>query len=124
MSTSIRYLAGAAIFTALFSASVHAQSCKPEVAWKHEHAKAEADTITDDIKGTRATRIEVCRDKEASETGLAVELQFAGSHGSRALPAGTCLNKLAKWAVIKSRDKQASDGVPKTAQGSYKICRE
>ena len=124
MSDSTRCVVWAVIVVAVFSGPLQAQSCKPEQDWRSEHSKSKADTITHDIKGSRATRIEVCRAKEDSGKALDVEVRFEGGQDVRALAEGACHNKLTKWAVIKSHGTQTADGKPAIALGTYKICKD
>jgi Cu/Zn superoxide dismutase len=97
-------------------------SCKADVAWQHEHAEASSTTETTDVKGNRATRIEVCRD-DAASAEVEVEVRFDGSHGARALPAGQCTGKLAKWAVIRSIGTKAAAGAVSVG-GLYRVCKD
>lgn len=112
-----------AIAAAVAAPAASAQSCKPDVPWKHEHADAKSSTVTTDVKGNRGTRIEVCRDDAAGAGEVELEVRFDGSHGARALPAGECTGKLAKWAVIRSIGTKAADG-PATLGGVYRICKQ
>ena len=96
-------------------------SCKADVAWQHEHAEAKATTVTTDVKGNRATRIEVCRD-DAASAEVEVEVRFDGSHAGRPLPAGECTGKLAKWSVIRSIGTKAAAGAVSVA-GMYRVCK-
>ena len=118
-----RLALAAAIAAGIGVPAVSAQSCKPDVAWKHEHADAKSSTVTTDVKGTRATRIEVCRDDGAAPAEVEVEVRFDGSHGGRELPAGECTGKLAKWAVIRTIGTKADSGTS-TVSGLYRVCKD
>jgi hypothetical protein len=103
--------------------SASAQSCQPDVPWKHEHADAKSTTVTTDIKGNRATRIEVCRDAEPAPAEVELEVRFDGSHAGRELPAGECTGKLAKWAVIRTIGTKSAAG-PVSVGGMYRVCKD
>jgi len=102
---------------------VFAQSCKDEVNWMHEHATEDSGAVTTDIKGTRATRITVCRAPEAPAPELKVEVVFPGSHTPRPLPEGQCTDTLAKWAIVRSQRVKGTTGAAKV-MGTYQVCKE
>ena len=104
--------------------SLRAQSCKPEQSWELSHTQAKTRTLTQDIKGSRATRIEVCRADEPSGANLKVVVQYEGMREPQPLAVADCTDRFAKWAVIKSTGTQTESGGAAMARGSYKICRE
>jgi len=107
----------------LASPAGYGQSCKPKENWVHEHAAAEHDTRTTDIKGNRATHIEVCRAAQPAPAGLKVEVSFPGSREPRPLEAGQCTGRSAKWAVVRSRGARDASG-PAQVSGTYEVCKE
>jgi len=108
---------------ALAAAPAGAETCKADVAWKHRHEDASPDTQITDVQGTRATRIEVCRDAGSGGEALKVEVQFAGSHSSQALAAGSCDGRYTKWALVRSIGAAGAQG-PSEVGGVYRICKE
>lgn len=113
----------AALGSVLLVSGAQAQSCKSEGPWQHEHTAAKRETVTTNVEGSRATRIEVCRAAQPEAPGLDVEVVFHGSHEGRPLAAGRCVDSLSKWAVIRSTaTKDQAD--PVTVAGTYKACRE
>jgi hypothetical protein len=115
-----------AVFSALLvqAGSAQAQSCKPDQAWHHQHSKLEQDIVSTDIKGSRATRIEVCRDEIASGAKLNVVIQYAGERTPSPLVEGKCSSLFAKWAIVRSTGVQAAAGSAAEAKGVYRVCRE
>ncbi len=123
MTTLCRLALILALTAGLGAGTARAAGCAAAQPWSHEHADAESETITTDIKGKRNTRIEICRTAEPSGDKLVVEVSFAGAHQARPLPVGDCTDKFAQWAVVRTKGTKTDAG-PAKAVGTYAICKE
>ena len=124
MSAVQRLLVTCFSVASIYAAPALAESCKPDQIWSHKHAAAKPETISDDIKGSRATRIEVCRDMVDSGANLKVTTHFEGNREPTLLAQGKCKHKLAKWAIVRSVGAQTDSNTPAEAKGVYRICKE
>lgn len=113
----------AALVCATLTATAYAD-CQPEQPWHHEHATEKRKTYTTDIKGTRSTTIKVCRAVSPPGKGLTFELKFAGSARLDTLEPGECIDRFAKWAVVKTTGTRGADGATVVAEGTYQVCKE
>ena len=113
----------AGLAAALAFTGVEAKTCKPDVTWQHEHVKDKSQRRTTDVKGTRATILEICFTDDSAGKDLKVEVLFEGQHEGRPITAGECFEQYSKWAVIRSHGTKNADG-PAAVSGLYRICKE
>lgn len=119
-----RFAVALGLGVGLAAPGASALSCKEDVVWEHVHVEIKGSPQVTDVKGSRATLLEVCRtDDGASVKGLIAEVRFEGSHGERELVVGECTKKFAKWAVVRSASTKEGPGTG-TIAGLYRICRE